>query len=172
MDHALHLYEKYEKMLHKIAWKYAGRNASKQEELFSEATYIFFSKVYPVIKDTPDESHSSYVYTVVKNGILDFLYVHDDPVEGVIESASYLSPSRSIEFKEAVAQLSESSQKITGIFLEGDAGRIGIDFTQDTPAPRKIRGMLIKHLVSEGWSENHVYECFKEIKNMVRCCCG
>jgi hypothetical protein len=164
----LAIYEKYERMLHKIAWDYAGSNYSKKEELFSEAVHAFWAKAYPVVKEQ-EKNCTSFVYTVVKNAVLDYLYSHDDPTDAFIEIQHSVTPYHSLKVKEAINELSDDSKYIVSIFLEGEVHKIGVDFhaREKATSPREIRGSLIKSLIEDGWKESAIYSAFTEIKTMV-----
>jgi DNA-directed RNA polymerase specialized sigma24 family protein len=155
----LELYEKYHKMLCKLAWSFHYSTNIDVEELLDEVQLAFFLGLekYEADKSTL----STFLHTFVTNHLIDFTkkYHRITPNSNLIESETfaesmYYDP---FSFIDNMNSLSEEAQYVCRTILTSPEKFI-------ESSSRLARKHVIDRLRAEKWSWPKIWRTIKEIK--------
>jgi len=152
------------------------------EDLFSQSTLLFM-QAFVSFDRSKDTSFSSWLYTKVYYGLLDYVkrdvyrakpyrggrtsgnIKSCDMQEAERTNAAFSSPAPSFFLVELLEQLSEEARVVVTIALEPPPG-LQEAMLADNPNPSgpSTRRGIRQYLLGLGWTGKQVSECFREIK--------
>ena len=156
-------YEKYKKMIGKIAWRYHLIYGQPMDELISEGNLIYAKAVKK--HDSSISCFSTFLWACLEKEL--FTFCRNQKTHSVNDcfySARIPQPEKEVEFKNTVETMSEEAKYIASIILSGPGELLGID-----PDTRMwdIRKEIKKHLREIGWKWKDIKSSFQEIRNIL-----
>ncbi len=166
----------YENMLNSIAWKHAGNDPTKFEELKQEA-YLGYIK--PCNHYDPQQKFSTYIYKSVQNHLCDYHKKENknptidfDPERteetpwDLLPDTTPNSEERSA-FMQKLESLSIEAQEVVSIILEAPT-EIWTCLINGAETACNIRSNLLKYLNKKrGWGINKIWNIFNEIRGVL-----
>jgi len=152
------IYADYEKMIKKVAWKFA-HSAQHAEELIAEGNLEY---VKALIKFDPDKScFSTYLYNRLNNRFINLAKKWQMPVVEINDfiPANSLNPEKSVSFKQSLENLSETAQEIINLVLDTPD-----DLYQIVREELKLnKEMIRRYLREKGWTFTRINVGMAEI---------
>ena len=165
------LFTKYEKMLHDLSHKCATRCGRPEDEVFGQASFLFMKAVGESNKGPdlgPDASFSSFLWTCVHNGLLDWAKKNDLPPDPDLipeRVDTTPRPDKAMMVKEWLEGLSEECKEVAAIILNGPGEVLDLS---TTPTAKEIKGALRRYLREEKrWSWPRIWETFTTLKKEI-----
>lgn len=154
------VYADYEKMIKKVAWKFA-KNAQHTEELIAEGNLEY---VKALIKFDPNKScFSTYLYNRLNNHFINLAKKWQVPVVEINDfiPANSLNVEKTISFKQSLENLSETAKEIINLVLDTPD-----DLYRIVREELKLnKEMIRRYLREKGWKFTQINAGMAEIAN-------
>ena len=152
-------------LMRHVAWNYA-RDRSHYEELIQEAASVFIKAA--VAWDTSTCKFSTFLTVLLQHDLLrcarKFTPIPDLEVKEE-DAISFLSPDRSLMFKEMVEGLSYEARHVVELLLTGPVEALGLIGTEP---PKIVRGLIAKYLREKRRLGIHAaWDVIREIKEAI-----
>ena len=179
-------YAQYDKILHQLSHKTAGRCGRPEEDCYGQACFLFM-KAATTYKPGRCE-FGTWLYACVRNGLATWgaknplavgwenprcpagaCHISQDSYEEgwdcYPERKTDLSPDKTLMFKDWLADLSEECREVAMIILNGPAEVLEIG----AGGCRKITAEMIKaYLRKKNWTYPRIWQTMRDLKEAIR----
>lgn len=167
-------YKDFEKMIFKLAHKWANRSYVEFEEFVSTGN-LALCVAHKNFNADRGAKFSSYAYACINNAMNDaamkayrisntetFAETDNDFV-----CSHFESPEKRVALKQWFDNLSKESRFIIGIIFETPMEIINMA-RRESYAPKNTMDRTYRHLRNQGWKHKDISDCFAEIKGALR----
>ncbi len=159
------LYEQHSNLIRTIAWSWSKRFNRNVDDLIGEGDEAFMRAVRTW---NPERGlFKTHLSRCLRGQIIDYLKKVDlSPDPDLLPEIEWLDDGEENRerMSEWMGTISEEGREIIRILLESPMEVLGIIGSE---SGRKMRGILKRHLRSEGWTYPSIWRSFKELKREI-----
>jgi RNA polymerase sigma factor (sigma-70 family) len=159
------MFDRYQPLLHKLSHQCASRCGRPEDEIYQQACYEFMQAT---TKFKPGRCEfGTYLYSCVRNGLIMWGKENDLPIDPPLtEPITTLDPSRAMDIKDWLANLSEECREVATLIINGPAEILEFG----SGSLHKISARAIQdYLLDKGWGWVKTRKTLHDLKEAVQC---